>query len=66
VKKLQVKTADGWRWVFCRDRIREAIQTTPHKPQALPTLAAWGADDLAYFRRHFPASDLRLADTLDA
>jgi hypothetical protein len=66
VKKLQVKTAQGWAWVFCRNLDTSSIQTTPEKRQALPSLAMWGADDLAYFHRFFPAAQLRLAADLDA
>ena len=64
MKKLQIKTADGWRWVFCHDQHRARVTTTPKKSQALPTAAGWGADDLAYFRRHFPGDRFRLAETL--
>lgn len=65
MKKLQVKTAAGWEWVFCRDPHRARITTTPSKAQALPHRAEYGEDDLAYFQRHFPAAELRLAATLD-
>lgn len=66
MKKLQVKTADGWRWVFCRNMDTHRVQTTPEKRQALPSMAGWGADDMAYFQRHFANDQFRLAATLEA
>lgn len=64
MKKLQIKTADGWAFVFCRDQRRARVVTTSNKAAALPPAACWADDDLAYFRRYFPGEQFRLAETL--
>ena len=64
MKKLQIKTADGWAFVNSRDQRRARVITTENKAAALPPAACWAADDLAYFRRHCPGEQFRLAETL--
>ena len=66
MKKLQIKTVDGWRWVFCHNPQRAHVVTTPEKAQALPSLAAWGADDLRFFERRYIGEAFRLAASLEA
>lgn len=65
MKKLQVKTTSGWAYVFCRNLDTGHVTTTPNKRQALPSLGLWGADDLAYFQRHFTDQTFRLAADLE-
>lgn len=62
MKKLQVKQGDSWAFVFCNNGGR--VVTTADKSKALPTLAAWGADDLAYFQGKFANSEFRLSAAL--
>lgn len=63
MKKLQIKTAEGWA-LGCRDQRRARVITTENKAAALPPAACWADDDLAYFRRHFPGEQFRMAETL--
>lgn len=65
MKKLQIKTADGWAYVFCRNRSTDRVTTTQDKAKALPQRAIWADDDLTYFRRYFAADTFRLAATLE-
>ena len=65
MKKLQMKTAGGWAYVFCRNRSSDSVTTTQDKTKALPQRAIWAADDLAYFQRHFANDQFRLAATLE-
>lgn len=65
MKALQVKTADGWAWVFCRNTARaDSLVTTPNKSQALPR-GPWGKDDLAWARKTWADREFRLAVRLD-
>lgn len=68
MKKLQVKTPEGWKWVFCRNTARaDSCVTTPHKAQALPgsRLKAWADDDLAWARKVWGDRVFRLAESLE-
>lgn len=52
MRKLHLKTSAGWQPVFCR--LNGAVVTCPDAPQkALPSIAAHGASDLAWFRDKF-------------
>lgn len=60
MKKLQIETESGWKWVFCHNLGRVAM--TEIKSKALPQMAIWADDDLDYFRRHFGSRKFRLHD----
>lgn len=62
MRKLQVKTATGWRWVFCAMDGR--VVPTDKKAQALPSRAFWADDDLAHFERKFANHEFRLEASL--
>jgi hypothetical protein len=62
MRKLQVKTATGWEWVFCA--MDGQVKTTPKKSQALPSRAFWADDDLAYFQGKFANHEFRLEAAL--
>lgn len=59
-KRLQVKVADTWAWVFCYNTYdpRGPIITTQRKAAALP------ACDLEYFTNRFGRHEFRAAHTL--
>jgi hypothetical protein len=59
MKKLQVKTDDGWKCVFCYDR--NGLVLTDNKRKALPPRAEYGQDDLQFFSRKFGNNEFRLA-----
>lgn len=60
MKKLHVKTTSGWTMVFCRDAHNNRVITTNDPKKALPSFAAWGVDDLLYFRQKFANLDFSL------
>lgn len=60
MKKLHVETPSGWAMVFCRDAHNDRVITTNDPQKALPSFAAWGPDDLAYFRQKFANLNFRL------
>ena len=59
MKKLQVKTDNGWELVFCQNSGR--IVTTKDRSKALPAKAYWAEADLAWFRANFANDEFRLA-----
>lgn len=58
LRKLQVRTPDGWRYVFCHNNGR--IVTTDQKSKALPSRAFWADDDLRFFQSKFAEREFRL------
>lgn len=65
MKKLQVKTATGWAWVFCRNPQKaDSLITTEHKSSALPPKAMWAQDDFKWAVKIWPNREFRLAETL--
>lgn len=64
MKKLQVLTDKGWKFVFCEKN--DQVVTTDDKNKALPPKAMWGESDLAYFRNRFANQEFRLAESLSA
>lgn len=66
MRKLQIKTASGWAYVFCyRGDNPEEVVTTDNKSIALPSGAMWADDDLKFFQNKYPCRNFRLAETLD-
>ena len=57
-KRLQVKTKDGWKWVFCYNThdMKGPIIPTKEKSKALP------ATDLEYFQSRFGNHEFRIQD----
>lgn len=66
VKKLQVKTPQGWQWVFCRKMPEGEIQTCYDKRKALPNAAWQAADDLAWAQKTWPQFEFRLGEQLES
>jgi hypothetical protein len=51
MKKLHVKTVEGWKPVFCHRQGK--IVTCEDKRKALPPAAIWANDDLSFFQSKF-------------
>lgn len=67
MKKLQVKTPEGWKWVFCRNTQRaDSLVTTPNKSQALPPKSIWAEDDLIWARKTWSDREFKLAEQLES
>ena len=64
MKKIQIKTESGWRWVFCWNRKLGRIVTCDDKHKALPPAPCWGESDLAYLMKRAPEAEMRLAESL--
>ena len=60
MKKLQVLTDNGWRYVFCYNR-QSGIVTTDIKRNALPQAAIYGQSDLKYFSNKYGNNSFRLS-----
>lgn len=59
--KLHVKTADGWKPVFCANNGR--IVTCEDSPKkALPPSPMWATDDLKHFQSRFANNEFCLFD----
>jgi hypothetical protein len=58
MKKLQVNTANGWQWVFCRKILSFRPITTTNKAKALPALAE------SYFKGNYTSHEFRVAEHL--
>lgn len=65
MKKLQIRTTNGWAFVFCRDTLHNRVIITSDKAKALPHRACWAQNDLAYFKRYFSSENFRIAENLD-
>lgn len=66
MKKLQVKTATGWAWVFGRNKqLADSLITTETKSKALPPMAMWAKDDLEWASKVWFDREFRLAETLE-
>ena len=65
MKKLQVKTATGWAWVFRRNKmLADSLVTCKDKAKALPPKAMWAQDDFDWAVKTWPDRQFRLAETL--
>ena len=64
MKKIQIKTGSGWRWVFCWNPKLREIVTCDDKRKALPPAPCWGESDLAYMAKRAPEAVFRLAESL--
>jgi hypothetical protein len=63
MKKLHVKTADGWKPVFCNNGGRVVTcEDSPRK--ALPPHARWADDDLKHFQNRFANQEFCLKEVL--
>lgn len=51
MKKLHVKTENGWKPVFCS--LDGKVITTEDINKALPPKSIWAEDDLQYFQNKF-------------
>lgn len=58
MKKLYVKTVNGYELVFCYTNGK--IVTTKDKRHALPEKAMWALDDLRYFQTKFANNEFIL------
>ena len=59
MKKLHVRIGETWKPVFCANN-GKVITCEAAPTKALPSMAAWGNSDLAYFRNKFANSDFEL------
>lgn len=65
MKKLQVRTASGWAWVFGRNKQKaDSLITCEDKAKALPPKAFWAKDDFEWAVKTWPDREFRLAETL--
>lgn len=58
MKKLYVKTVNGYELVFCNNYGK--IVTTKDKSKALPRKSIWALDDLRYFQTKFANNEFIL------
>ena len=54
MRKLQVKTPQGWQYVFCRHMPDGKVQTCYDKRKALPDQAFRAAEDLGWAQKTWP------------
>ncbi len=59
MKRLQINTPLGWKWVFCRNAQDGEVTLSFEKSNALK-----GEGALEYFQRHFANNIFRLAKNL--
>lgn len=64
MRKLRVKTDDGYAWVFGRRMPSRELVTTPHKAQALPPHPIHGPADLEWAKKTWPDREFSLSETL--
>ena len=65
MRQLQVKTPQGWQYVFCRHMPDGKVQTCYDKRKALPDQAFRAAEDLGWAQKTWPQYEFRLAENLE-
>ena len=61
MKKLQVNTPEGWKYVFCYADGKVITLDDRDKAKALPSKAWMGEVDLAFFSNKFGNSEFKIA-----
>ena len=61
MKKLQVNTPEGWKYVFCYTDGKVITLDDRDKAKALPSKAWRGEVDLAFFSNKFGNSEFKIA-----
>ena len=61
MKKLQINTPEGWKYVFCYVGGKVITLDDRDKAKALPSKAWMGEVDLAFFSNKFGNSEFKIA-----